>query len=49
MFGPQNMLKGLQPNIKSRGKIPQGQKAAVIPMSESSAGLLTKNNSFLTQ
>ncbi|KDR11741.1 sodium- and chloride-dependent GABA transporter 2-like isoform X3 [Zootermopsis nevadensis] len=45
----ENLLKGLKPNIISRGKIPQGQKAAVIPMSESSAGLLTKNNSFLTQ
>jgi hypothetical protein len=49
MLNLQNLLKGLKPNIKSRGKIPQGEKAAVIPMSESSAGLLTKNNSFLTQ
>jgi hypothetical protein len=49
MFDSQNLLKGLKPNIISRVKIPQGQKAAVIPMSESSAGLLTKNNSFLTQ
>nr|CAD7429474.1 unnamed protein product [Timema monikensis] len=45
----QNLLKGLQPNIKSRVKIPKGEKTAVIPMSESSAGLLTKNNSFLVQ
>ncbi|CAG2055704.1 unnamed protein product [Timema podura] len=45
----ENLLKGLQPNIKSRVKIPKGEKTAVIPMSESSAGLLTKNNSFLVQ
>ncbi|KAK7792946.1 hypothetical protein R5R35_008084 [Gryllus longicercus] len=45
----ENILKGLQPNIKSRIKIPKGQKTAIIPMSESSAGLLTKNNSFLSQ
>lgn len=45
----QNILKGLQPNIKSHAKLPKGEKSAVIPMSESSAGLITKNNSFLSQ
>ncbi|XP_024944134.1 sodium- and chloride-dependent GABA transporter 1 isoform X2 [Cephus cinctus] len=43
----ENILKGLQPNIKSRTKLPKGEKSAVIPMSESSAGLISKNNSFL--
>ncbi|EZA62293.1 Sodium- and chloride-dependent GABA transporter [Ooceraea biroi] len=45
----ENILKGLQPNIKSHAKLPKGEKSAVIPMSESSAGLITKNNSFLSQ
>ncbi|KYM75589.1 Sodium-dependent serotonin transporter [Atta colombica] len=45
----ENVLKGLQPNIKSHAKLPKGEKSAVIPMSESSAGLITKNNSFLSQ
>lgn len=45
----QNILKGLKPNIKSHPKLPKGEKSAVIPMSESSAGLITKNNSFLSQ
>ncbi|XP_014481619.1 PREDICTED: sodium- and chloride-dependent GABA transporter 1-like [Dinoponera quadriceps] len=45
----ENILKGLQPNIKSHAKLPKGDKSAVIPMSESSAGLITKNNSFLSQ
>ncbi|XP_012272454.1 sodium- and chloride-dependent GABA transporter 1 [Orussus abietinus] len=45
----ENILKGLQPNIKSRAKLPKGEKSAVIPMSESSAGLISKNNSFLNQ
>ncbi|XP_076618325.1 sodium- and chloride-dependent GABA transporter 1 [Colletes latitarsis] len=45
----QNILKGLKPNIKSHAKLPKGEKSAVIPMSESSAGLITKNNSFLSQ
>ncbi|XP_012227579.1 sodium- and chloride-dependent GABA transporter 1-like [Linepithema humile] len=45
----ENILKGLQPNIKSHTKLPKGEKSAVIPMSESSAGLITKNNSFLSQ
>ncbi|XP_046389508.1 sodium- and chloride-dependent GABA transporter 1-like [Ischnura elegans] len=45
----ENFLKGVQPRIKSRAKIPKGEKTAVIPMSESSAGLLSKNNSFLNQ
>ncbi|XP_011156695.1 sodium- and chloride-dependent GABA transporter 1 [Solenopsis invicta] len=45
----ENFLKGLQPNIKSHAKLPKGEKSAVIPMSESSAGLITKNNSFLSQ
>ncbi|KAK0080226.1 hypothetical protein PV325_014170 [Microctonus aethiopoides] len=45
----ENILKGLKPNIKSRAKLPTGEKSAIIPMSESSAGLITKNNSFLSQ
>ncbi|XP_391929.5 sodium- and chloride-dependent GABA transporter 1 isoform X1 [Apis mellifera] len=45
----ENILKGLKPNIKSHPKLPKGEKSAVIPMSESSAGLITKNNSFLSQ
>ncbi|KAG8234332.1 hypothetical protein J437_LFUL016790 [Ladona fulva] len=45
----ENFFNGLKPNIKSRAKIPKGEKSAVIPMSESSAGLLSKNNSFLSQ
>ncbi|EFN82579.1 Sodium- and chloride-dependent GABA transporter 1 [Harpegnathos saltator] len=45
----ENILKGMQPNIKSHAKLPKGEKSAVIPMSESSAGLITKNNSFLSQ
>ncbi|KYN36117.1 Sodium-dependent serotonin transporter [Trachymyrmex septentrionalis] len=45
----ENILKGIQPNIKSHAKLPKGEKSAVIPMSESSAGLITKNNSFLSQ
>ncbi|XP_063984364.1 sodium- and chloride-dependent GABA transporter 2-like [Diachasmimorpha longicaudata] len=45
----ENFLKGLKPNVKSRTKIPSGEKTAVIPLSESSAGLITKNNSFLSQ
>ncbi|XP_018302384.1 LOW QUALITY PROTEIN: sodium- and chloride-dependent GABA transporter 1 [Mycetomoellerius zeteki] len=45
----ENVLKGLQPNIKSHAKLPKREKSAVIPMSESSAGLITKNNSFLSQ
>ncbi|XP_053970609.1 sodium- and chloride-dependent GABA transporter 1-like [Hylaeus volcanicus] len=45
----QNILKGLKPNIKSQPKLPKGEKSAVIPMSESSAGLITKNNSFLSE
>lgn len=45
----QNIMKGLKPNIKSHPKLPKGEKSAVIPMSESSAGLITKNNSFLSQ
>ncbi|OAD62007.1 Sodium- and chloride-dependent GABA transporter 1 [Eufriesea mexicana] len=45
----ENILKGLKPNIKSHPKLPKGEKLAVIPMSESSAGLITKNNSFLNQ
>ncbi|XP_017884157.1 sodium- and chloride-dependent GABA transporter 1-like [Ceratina calcarata] len=45
----ENLVKGLQPNIKSQPKLPKGEKSAVIPMSESSAGLITKNNSFLSQ
>ncbi|XP_029665225.1 sodium- and chloride-dependent GABA transporter 1-like [Formica exsecta] len=45
----ENIQKGLQPNIKSHAKLPKGEKSAVIPMSESSAGLITKNNSFLSQ
>ncbi|XP_067009131.2 sodium- and chloride-dependent GABA transporter 1 [Anabrus simplex] len=52
LFSPgsikENFLKGIKPNIKSRIKIPKGQKTAIIPMSESSAGLLTKNSSFLS-
>lgn len=45
----ENILKGLKSNIKSHPKLPKGEKSAVIPMSESSAGLITKNNSFLSQ
>ncbi|XP_049808868.1 sodium- and chloride-dependent GABA transporter 1-like [Schistocerca nitens] len=45
----ENLIRGLKPNIKSRQKLPAAQKTAVIPMSESSAGLLTKNSSFLSQ
>ncbi|XP_046486073.1 sodium- and chloride-dependent GABA transporter 1 isoform X1 [Neodiprion pinetum] len=45
----ENILKGLKPNIKSRAKLPKGEKSAIIPMSESSAGLISKNNSFLSQ
>ncbi|KAG8036029.1 hypothetical protein G9C98_004608 [Cotesia typhae] len=45
----ENILKGIKPNIKSRTKLPTGEKSAVIPMSESSAGLITKNSSFLSQ
>ncbi|XP_043281772.1 sodium- and chloride-dependent GABA transporter 1-like [Venturia canescens] len=45
----ENFAKGLKPNIKSRAKLPKGDRTAVIPMSESSAGLITKNNSFLSQ
>ncbi|XP_015432253.1 PREDICTED: LOW QUALITY PROTEIN: sodium- and chloride-dependent GABA transporter 1-like [Dufourea novaeangliae] len=45
----ENILKGLKPNIKLHPKLPKGEKSAVIPMSESSAGLITKNNSFLSQ
>ncbi|XP_012269625.1 sodium- and chloride-dependent GABA transporter 1-like isoform X1 [Athalia rosae] len=45
----ENILKGLKPNIKSRAKLPKGEKSAIIPMSESSAGLISKNNSFLNQ
>ncbi|CAK9831516.1 Sodium- and chloride-dependent GABA transporter 1 [Anthophora retusa] len=45
----ENILKGLKPNMKSHPKLPKGEKSAVIPMSESSAGLITKNNSFLSQ
>ncbi|XP_043803803.1 sodium- and chloride-dependent GABA transporter 1-like [Apis laboriosa] len=45
----ENIMKGLKPNIKSHAKLPKGEKSAVIPMSESSAGLITKNNSFLSQ
>ncbi|KOC67677.1 Sodium- and chloride-dependent GABA transporter 2 [Habropoda laboriosa] len=45
----ENFLKGLKPNMKSHPKLPKGEKSAVIPMSESSAGLITKNNSFLSQ
>ncbi|XP_076163039.1 sodium- and chloride-dependent GABA transporter 1 [Ptiloglossa arizonensis] len=45
----ENIQKGLKPNIKSHTKLPKGEKSAVIPMSESSAGLITKNNSFLSQ
>lgn len=45
----ENIQKGFQPNIKSHAKLPKGEKSAVIPMSESSAGLITKNNSFLSQ
>nr|XP_031828165.1 sodium- and chloride-dependent betaine transporter-like [Nomia melanderi] len=44
-----NFLKGLKPNIKLHPKLPKGEKSPVIPMSESSAGLITKNNSFLSQ
>ncbi|KAF4526828.1 hypothetical protein B566_EDAN017289 [Ephemera danica] len=45
----ENFHNGLKPNIKSRAKIPKGQKTSVIPMSESSAGLLSKNSSFLSK
>ncbi|XP_076753819.1 sodium- and chloride-dependent GABA transporter 1 [Xylocopa sonorina] len=45
----ENILKGLQPNMKSHPKLPKGEKSAVMPMSESSAGLITKNHSFLSQ
>ncbi|XP_063238578.1 sodium- and chloride-dependent GABA transporter 2-like [Bacillus rossius redtenbacheri] len=45
----QNIINGFKPNFKSRVKPPKGDKTAVIPMSESSAKLLTKNNSFLVQ
>nr|XP_033190584.1 sodium- and chloride-dependent GABA transporter 1-like [Bombus vancouverensis nearcticus]XP_033190585.1 sodium- and chloride-dependent GABA transporter 1-like [Bombus vancouverensis nearcticus] len=45
----ENILKGLKPNLKTHPKLPKGEKSAVIPMSESSAGLITKNNSFLSQ
>ncbi|XP_033322746.1 sodium- and chloride-dependent GABA transporter 1 [Megalopta genalis] len=45
----ENLLKGLKPNIKLHPKLPKGEKSPVIPMSESSAGLITKNSSFLSQ
>lgn len=45
----QRLLRGLKPDFKCKAKIPAGQKGPVIPMSESSAGLLTKNSSFLNQ
>ncbi|XP_076290224.1 sodium- and chloride-dependent GABA transporter 1 [Lasioglossum baleicum] len=45
----ENLKKGLTPNIKSHPKLPKGEKSPVIPMSESSAGLITKNSSFLSQ
>ncbi|XP_034240905.1 sodium- and chloride-dependent GABA transporter 2-like [Thrips palmi] len=45
----ERLLRGLKPDIKCKAKIPAGQKGPVIPMSESSAGLLTKNSSFLNQ
>ncbi|CAB3372382.1 Hypothetical predicted protein [Cloeon dipterum] len=44
-----NIVNGLKPNIKSRAKIPKGEKTAVIPMSESSAGLISKNSSFISK
>ncbi|XP_043507739.1 sodium- and chloride-dependent GABA transporter 1-like [Frieseomelitta varia] len=45
----ENITKGLQPNIKSHTKSRKGKKSTAMPMSESSAGLITKNNSFLSQ
>ncbi|KAK1120287.1 hypothetical protein K0M31_012647 [Melipona bicolor] len=45
----ENITKGLQPNIKSHAKPRKGKKSIAMPMSESSAGLITKNNSFLSQ
>lgn len=45
----ERLLRGLKPDLKCKAKIPAGQKGPVIPMSESSAGLLTKNSSFLNQ
>ncbi|XP_047346351.1 sodium- and chloride-dependent creatine transporter 1-like isoform X3 [Vespa velutina] len=45
----ENISKGLKPNIMSHSKLPKGEKSTVIPMSESSAGLITKNSSFLSQ
>ncbi|XP_014606088.1 PREDICTED: sodium- and chloride-dependent GABA transporter 1-like isoform X1 [Polistes canadensis] len=45
----ENILKGLKPNLKSNPKLPKGEKSTVMPMSESSAGLITKNSSFLSQ
>ncbi|XP_052125084.1 sodium- and chloride-dependent GABA transporter 1-like [Frankliniella occidentalis] len=45
----ERLLRGLRPDFKCKAKIPAGQKGPVIPMSESSAGLLTKNSSFLNQ
>ena len=43
----QNIIQGLTPNIKSRAKVPAGAKSAALQLSESSAGLLSKNSSFL--
>lgn len=45
----ERIQRGLKPDFKCKAKIPAGQKGPVIPMSESSAGLLTKNSSFLNQ
>ncbi|XP_075218213.1 sodium- and chloride-dependent GABA transporter 2-like [Lycorma delicatula] len=45
----ENLKKGMTPNIKSRVNIPTGSKSAVLQLSESSAGLLSKNSSFLNQ
>ncbi|XP_054272044.1 sodium- and chloride-dependent GABA transporter 1-like [Macrosteles quadrilineatus] len=43
----ENLVLGLTPNFKSRARVSASAKSSALQMSESSAGLLSKNSSFL--